>query len=470
LHRSSSGPWPLVFWVLQLLPACALIWLGNRGYETASTAKLRELSALLIGAGACWTLGVLLVAAFRPGRQWLSACWKKILLGYTSAAVTLVLAGEIGLRVIATTDVDGNTSVRSRLLLPMRMPVSLVEEVNGLRERPGARNKLIYDAEVGWLPDPGFRGDLYAFDQRGVRVSASAPLTDPSEEERLPRIVLLGDSFTEGYEVPFEESWGHMLEASLAQSREPARVLNLGVQGYGMDQALLRWRRSGLALAPRLVVFGLQMENCARNVNILRPLYTLREAAYVSEPFSKPRFVEEGGRLRLLNVPCIPPAEVPATLRSIQGWALRGYEEHYAAADGAGGLGDRSLLWRFAAMVLDHWDEAVDEVPPAHLALAGAILDALEAEVRSAGATLLVVHLPIRAELQRAAIGQDGSSARWVRDLAARHRVVPMMPSLLAEARRSSLGALFLSGGHYSPLTNRLVAQALQEELARNGW
>jgi len=48
----------------------------------------------------------------------------------------------------------------------------------------------------------------------------------------------VGDSFTFGQEVTYEESWGYLLEKALGSEFQ---VLNFGVAMYGVDQAYLRY-------------------------------------------------------------------------------------------------------------------------------------------------------------------------------------------------------------------------------------
>jgi hypothetical protein len=63
----------------------------------------------------------------------------------------------------------------------------------------------------------------------------------------------VGDSFTFGLEVRYEDTWPRQLERLLGPEFQ---VLNFGVDGYGVDQAYLRYRRDGLAWRPEIVVLG----------------------------------------------------------------------------------------------------------------------------------------------------------------------------------------------------------------------
>ena len=93
------------------------------------------------------------------------------------------------------------------------------------------------------------------------------------------------------------------------EAHEPrVEALNFGVPAYGTDQALLRLSREGLRGA-RVAVLSLLLENIGRNVNRWRPLWTPRTLT----PLAKPRFVLEGGALRLVPQPFEDPRAIPTS-------------------------------------------------------------------------------------------------------------------------------------------------------------
>lgn len=54
------------------------------------------------------------------------------------------------------------------------------------------------------------------------------------KEEGIFRIVVLGDSFMEAYQVPLEQSFPRLLEKNLnKRSSKKVEVINLGVGGHG---------------------------------------------------------------------------------------------------------------------------------------------------------------------------------------------------------------------------------------------
>jgi len=72
------------------------------------------------------------------------------------------------------------------------------------------------------------------------------------------RIVLIGDSQTEGLQVHLDETYGRVLQRELERQWPNRRfeVVNLAVSGYGTHQELLTLKRYGPAIRPDWVVLG----------------------------------------------------------------------------------------------------------------------------------------------------------------------------------------------------------------------
>ncbi len=123
------------------------------------------------------------------------------------------------------------------------------------RAHAGVIERLnVYSEAYGWRPRPGAR----VF-ERGAPVSVNAlgwrgPVLAPTRGAA-PRFVLLGDSMAFGYGVADDATFG----AALA--RAGLEVVNLGVEGFGPDQALLRFEREGRGFAPDAVVLGVCLDN-----------------------------------------------------------------------------------------------------------------------------------------------------------------------------------------------------------------
>lgn len=124
------------------------------------------------------------------------------------------------------------------------------------RRRDNAVDRLHSYSEIyGWAPRPGARAV-----ERGVPTEINAagyrgPLVAPRPGPRR-RVVLLGDSTAFGYGVRDEDTYARRLEGEAG-----VEVVNLGVEGFGPDQSLLRLEREGLAFGPHAVLFSLCIDN-----------------------------------------------------------------------------------------------------------------------------------------------------------------------------------------------------------------
>ena len=70
------------------------------------------------------------------------------------------------------------------------------------------------------------------------------------------RILAVGDSHTEGFEVSQEATYSVRLEKLLAESGKQAEVYNTGVSGFGTAEELVFLENSGLSYHPDIVVLG----------------------------------------------------------------------------------------------------------------------------------------------------------------------------------------------------------------------
>ena len=176
--------------------------------------------------------------------------------------------------------------------------------------RTGSGNPLArFDPELGWdyipgltktvdFPDPeggvARRSITVSLDpDLGARVASPHVRIDPSA----PTIVFVGDSFTMGHAVTWDESFVGRVAAAF-----PAvQVVNLAVQGYGTDQAWLRLRRNAPRFSDlRAVVYGFIPRHVYRNAHADRRV--LVRTAYFAG--TAPRFVlADDGTLVLAEHP-----------------------------------------------------------------------------------------------------------------------------------------------------------------------
>lgn len=369
---------------------------------------------------------------------------------------------EIGIRSVGSYDEDGNFTVFNKSLRPHRPRVAAIREKISHLSSPFT--VVTYDPVLGWSPRPDrvSGNGLYRYNSLGLR---SAPSEySPSAPIDTVRIAIFGDSFTHGDEVPFEQTWGHHLENKLRQNGLSAEVINFGVAGYGMDQAFLRWRAVGHTFSPDVVIFGLQMENVKRNVNLLRPVY-LRET---SLPFSKPRFLLTTNGLQLINSPPLPPEKLPDVLNDIGGWDLAEYE-HFGEPDDY--LARAWHLSKSFSLCFDIVHAAAKSFgtndrsfydlskEPARLALK--IIEEFKHSVEGYNKKFLVVHLPNRSHLRNLLARKELTYSQLLAKIAENNDLIRPEFDLLREAQRSSPDTLFENGGHYTANANALVADVI---------
>jgi hypothetical protein len=374
------------------------------------------------------------------------------------------LLAEVAVRLIGTTDADGNFFFRGHQVGRRIPPVTSIAATLDKYQHTN-RTRMIYDAQTGWKPRPHIstHNGNYRYNSVGIR-------SQPKEYNLKPaagvlRIALFGDSFTHGDDVPFYETWGAQLEAILNEQGTPAEVINFGVSAYGMDQAYLRWQTFGKTYSPHIVLFGFQAENVNRNVNMLRAFY----AGGTGIPFSKPRFVlEQNNTLRLINSPTLALEKVPHVMANMETWDLARYETFFDRRKYAKHFWDLSRLISLAADVLSEKTQRRRIHPfrldsePARVTLA--LLRDFEHDVESHDAEFIVVHLPTESDLKRLLEGRVCAYQPLLEQVAKQHRLIDPQPELLKAARMDSLDSLFQR--HYSAEGNRIIAEVIAKSLS----
>ena len=164
------------------------------------------------------------------------------------------------------------------VLLGILLALALVEagvRIHSLRSLrgPGSRTSFFeFDETVGWRLIPGAQG-LESADEYAVRLKINSKglrdiERDYRKEEGVFRIVVLGDSFMEAYQVPLEASFSRVLESELNAAKASGRrieVVNLGIRDYGTAQEYLYFLSEGLKYHPDLVLLAFFPGNDVRN-------------------------------------------------------------------------------------------------------------------------------------------------------------------------------------------------------------
>jgi hypothetical protein len=149
-------------------------------------------------------------------------------------------------------------------LLEIRYPVLVwTHPIRGVAHIPGATGGPRHSNGRSWI-------EINSDGWRGPEVALKRPAGTL-------RIALVGDSFIEAFEVPFEKTVGEVLEHRLSSLRgTPVEVLNFGQGGYGTSQELLTLKHEVWKYSPDLILLAVTTGN-----DILENYRPLRGVDYV---------------------------------------------------------------------------------------------------------------------------------------------------------------------------------------------
>jgi lysophospholipase L1-like esterase len=301
-----------------------------------------------------------------------------------------------------------------------------------------------YDAELGWKGVPNARELFVTHNARVWLEHNGLGFRDIPAEDRSPdkpALVFLGDSFTWGFEVAFDDMFVNLIRREL-DGRE---VFNLAHRGYGTDQSLLTFRRWREARPLDRVVLMFSENDPEENNSDFE----------YSKP--KPKFEVVADELVLTGVP-VPRSESWRASRDdgddrknvVEYAAYLAYRSHF--------LHDMShrLKGLFES-------DAVPTVDEADLELTRRLLSELRDEVAGRGGRLAVVAIPSKLEL----MSIDGY-------VPYQHGLRPLCAELdvdyldLGPAFGSAwLGTYYRAGMHWNRRGHAVAARAILDFLNR---
>ena len=165
--------------------------------------------------------------------------------------------------------VAGNLLVLAVLLLLVEGGLRLARFPFRPRWTPSENAIARFDETLGWSYRPGLATEMETesgvvpvyFDGQGIRVSGPGEEADPSR----PSVLFVGGSFTMGHGLAFEDTFVGQFAARAEASG--LQAVNLGVQGYGTDQAFLSLQRYLPRFDTRAVVYTFIPAHRRRNTN-----------------------------------------------------------------------------------------------------------------------------------------------------------------------------------------------------------
>lgn len=264
-----------------------------------------------------------------------------------------------------------------------------------------------YDPVIGWVIGKNRRSSdgLYSSSSDGLRsLQPGARLLTWSRSDPVAllahakpyRVALVGDSFTFGYEVAYEESWAHLINSELGND---FHVLNFGVIGYSVNQARLKYERDVKPTHPDIVVLSVISHNFLRDMFIYNFMFA---PDFLTLPYARPRPILGDGRLTILNSPLPSPKEIFNT-PDVHKLPYLAYDMNYNWLEW-----ERSpwylLQHSFLFRLLTSWDSgpslARQETFDVEVSNLGQqVLKAFIESVRRDGAMPIVVYFPDRFEL-----------------------------------------------------------------------
>lgn len=444
--------------------AAALVTLGlyKKGGRLLSEFGRSPAGLITVAAGAvCLVAIVIVVRRFRRHSA-------ETRVGATAAVfinAVCVIAGLVSAEVVLRTfsvETPPGEAFAGTVLLPKSWD-ALVKRNRALLERAAfAGSFLVFDDQLGWVvaksrgaKDPYRRFqseeqrkraprdvEIYVSSAEGIR----SPAVGVSFASRRPahRVALVGDSFTFGLEVVYEDTWGAHLETALDNDTQ---VLNFGVDGYGVDQAVRRYERDVVSWRPEIVILGIIADDLRRTMCVYGFLCF---SSYGEIPFPKPRFVLDSGALRQLNAPLPDPVSV-LQHRSIADVPFVEYDESYEPHVWEWGVADHSYLVRFVKARFPRWPKANSNQDPRNRAAVNtALLQRFIRAVKGQGSIPVVVAFPGRfSNISEAFAGID----------------VPFIDMTPCVARVPANDRLVFL--HYSLASNAAVANCLADTVSK---
>ena len=418
--------------------------------ETSFDAFLPRLSGtvFLCATGLFLVSGVVFVRRYLEHVRSPSRSFRLIVAMNVITVVLTVVTAEIAVRAVVRS-YHGYEAIGTLVLMPKDWDAIKDHYQERIRNQPGGLSYQVSDPLLGWTVGPSRRSadGLYWSSPEGIR-APDGTSSFPRNAEGVD-IAVIGDSFTFGEEVTYEESYGNHLEQMLGS---PFRVLNFGVPGYGLAQMFLRYERDVRPWKPRVAILSFINHDLKRTMWV----YPFLGAFRWGNPYSKPRFILREEELTLINTP-LPTAETIFSRGSISELPFLEYQKEYHSRQWERHFYHYSYLVRLLLSWYSSWPDDRDEISEeALLSINAALIKAFVKSATQDGTIPLVVYLPVQGEIDR-----RPSRLSHGRQALEREGVAYVDPtSCLLEVNPSDRFTRH-NGGHYSSQGNAAIAKCL---------
>jgi hypothetical protein len=367
----------------------------------------------------------------------------------------ILVPTELALRAFAQ-DTPDSRSIGGRTLFPRSWEQAAEHNLRISEKASKDLSYLVYDDTLGWTVGRSRRSanGMYLSSADGLRAPRQGVVLARPKDR--PRVALVGDSFVFAEQVPFEHSWGHLLESNSAGRHQ---VLNFGVGGYGLDQAYLRFKKDALAWKPDVVVFAFPLTDLVRSMTV----YPFIEWSGWDIPFSKPRLIRDAAGLRVLNVPTLTPSAIfrkPA----ITDLPFLEFDVGYRRHEWHWSISDIALLKRWLFAFFPPWVEKNQHVSDDELVLLNA--EILRDFIRVAmehGVVPIIVYLPGKPEILRVTRRETTDGQRIMKRIG-----LPFVDTTPCVMELNPEDAYIVGDPHYSPKGNAAVAKCIAGAVDRS--
>lgn len=313
-------------------------------------------------------------------------------------------------------------------------------------------NLSMYDDALGWKGVPNGEAEFVTRNNRvwlshnryGFRDIEHDPLSD-----KKTTIVFLGDSFTWGYEVEFDEMFVNRLRVRLPRYE----IFNLAHRGYGTDQALLTFNQWNDKLSPGLVVLMFSENDMKDNNSVF------------NDDKPKPKYLLRNNELILTGTPVpkdeswMRTSDVEATPDS---WKVDlkhlFYSMHFI-----NNMRIRYKLFRERRRLGLTEDNTKQQKSGPHYTLTSRILEELRNEVIRSGSRLLVVFIPSKREID----GLDDSVPYQTIIAGFCEKLGVEYVDLAPDLKKAFFRTYYRQGMHWNAHGHKVAAEALNDYLEK---
>lgn len=312
--------------------------------------------------------------------------------------------------------------------------LSTYDETLGWKGVSSGEAKFVTDNNEVWL----------AHNRNGFR-----DIEHENSSDKRPTIVFLGDSFTWGYEVEFEEMFVNRLRAMLPDYE----IFNLAHRGYGTDQEFLTFERWHGKQGVKLVVLMFSENDITDNNSMVRsnkpkPKYKIveNELVLTGVPVPKDEHWTQSART---------PVESSFWKASAKKYLIRSHFLH-------------DIHFRYKQFrqrnVNGNKEIRIGKNNKQDLTLTSRILDELKREVERRGAKLVVGLIPSKREIEKL----DDSLPYQIKIAELCQQLDIECLDLAPDFNNTWFRTYYRQGSHWNARGHKIVAEALYDFVKRN--